>query len=87
MAIEHIYIKQNTSIIQEEVLSHRLGLIPIKADPRNFEYRTGPNKATDSDTIVFSLNVSCTKNPDCNNENATPKEKYINESGIFFPFF
>lgn len=38
MAIERVYIANNTSIIQDEVLSHRLGLIPISADPRLFEY-------------------------------------------------
>lgn len=38
MAIERVFIKNNTSIIQDEVLSHRLGLIPICADPRLFEY-------------------------------------------------
>lgn len=38
MAIERVYIANNTSIVQDEVLSHRLGLIPIKADPRLFEY-------------------------------------------------
>jgi len=40
MAIEKVYLYQNTSIIQDEVLCHRLGLIPIKVDPRNFNYRT-----------------------------------------------
>lgn len=39
MAIEKVMIKSNTSIIQDEVLAHRLGLIPLKADPRLFEYR------------------------------------------------
>lgn len=39
MAIEKVMIKNNTSIIQDEVLAHRLGLIPLKADPRMFEYR------------------------------------------------
>ena len=39
MAIEKVFIYNNTSIIQDEVLAHRLGLIPIKADPRLFEYR------------------------------------------------
>ncbi|KOB73921.1 DNA-directed RNA polymerase, partial [Operophtera brumata] len=34
MAIEKVMIKNNTSIIQDEVLAHRLGLIPLKADPR-----------------------------------------------------
>jgi hypothetical protein len=38
MAIERVLIFQNTSVIQDEVLAHRLGLIPIKADPRKFEY-------------------------------------------------
>lgn len=39
MAIEKVMIRNNTSIIQDEVLAHRLGLIPLKADPRLFEYR------------------------------------------------
>ncbi|RYR74608.1 hypothetical protein Ahy_A02g009335 [Arachis hypogaea] len=38
MAIERVYIANNTSLIQDEVLSRRLGLIPISADPRLFEY-------------------------------------------------
>lgn len=38
MAIERVYIANNTSLIQDEVLSHRLGLIPIDADPKLFEY-------------------------------------------------
>lgn len=36
MAIEKVLIYQNTSLIPDEVLAHRLGLIPIKADPRRF---------------------------------------------------
>jgi DNA-directed RNA polymerase I and III subunit RPAC1 len=43
MAIDKVNIYCNTSIIQDEVLAHRLGLIPIRADPRMFEYRAeGP---------------------------------------------
>lgn len=59
MAIEHIYIQQNTSIIQDEVLSHRLGLIPIKADPRLFDMIGEGDEATDLNTLVFKLDVSC----------------------------
>ena len=39
MAVEKVFIYNNTSIVQDEILAHRLGLIPIKADPRLFEYR------------------------------------------------
>ena len=38
MAIERVLLFQNTSIIQDEVLAHRLGLIPIACDPRQFQY-------------------------------------------------
>lgn len=41
MAIEKVLIANNTSIIQDEVLAHRLGMIPLKVDPRLFEYMSG----------------------------------------------
>ncbi|KAL9267732.1 DNA-directed RNA polymerases I and III subunit RPAC1-like protein [Drosera capensis] len=44
MAFEKILIANNTSVIQDEVLSHRLGLIPIKVDPRLFEYKSVESK-------------------------------------------
>lgn len=41
MAIEHVYITNNTSVIQDEVLAHRLGLIPLLVDPELFSYKVG----------------------------------------------
>jgi DNA-directed RNA polymerase alpha subunit len=41
MAIEKIFMVDNTSVIADEVLSHRLGLIPLDTDPRLFEYISG----------------------------------------------
>ena len=37
MAIEHVYFRDNTSVIQDEVLAHRIGLVPIRADASQFD--------------------------------------------------
>lgn len=44
MAIEKVNLWQNTSIIPDENLAHRLGLIPINADPRKFDYHVTKKK-------------------------------------------
>lgn len=59
IAIEHVWIAVNSSIIQDEVLAHRIGLIPIKADARKLEYVID-GEETDKDTIVFHFDVECT---------------------------
>ncbi|KAG0597410.1 hypothetical protein M758_UG335800 [Ceratodon purpureus] len=61
MAIEKVYIANNTSVIQDEVLAHRLGLLPIKADPRLFNYKSEEENANEKNTIVFKLDVVCTR--------------------------
>lgn len=58
MAIEKVLIANNTSVIQDEVLAHRLGLIPISVDPRLFEY-AGDNPLNERNSIVFKLHVRC----------------------------
>lgn len=67
-------------------MAHRLGLIPVKADPRLFKYKAsvsaseGGGKSDDEllreaegspqDTIVFELKIRCKRGP-----NAAPKSK------------
>lgn len=41
MAIENVFFEDNTSIVVDEMVAHRLGLIPIKADPREYDFRGG----------------------------------------------
>lgn len=56
MAIDTIEFKKNTSSLVYELIADRLGFIPIKANPDNFEYFDG--KYTEHNTLVFSLNKS-----------------------------
>ncbi|KAK3715062.1 hypothetical protein QZH41_012126, partial [Actinostola sp. cb2023] len=79
MAIEKVFIYNNTSIIQDEVLAHRLGLIPICADAREFVFRKeGEDEVKDDTTLVFDLKVKCTKNKNAPKDATDPDELYIN---------
>lgn len=66
MAFEKVHIFNNTSIIQDEVLAHRLGLIPLRADPRLFEYKEddSADEGTDQDTLEYKLKVKCVRRKD-----------------------
>ncbi|KAJ3103918.1 DNA-directed RNA polymerases I and III subunit RPAC1 [Phlyctochytrium planicorne] len=59
MAIEKVYIQNNTSVMHDEILAHRLGLVPILADPSKFEFMEEGEGPTDLNTIVFNMNVMC----------------------------
>ncbi|XP_042005602.1 DNA-directed RNA polymerases I and III subunit rpac1-like [Salvia splendens] len=61
MAIEKVFIANNTSVIQDEVLSHRLGLVPLKVDPRHFNYMSEKDESNEKNTIVFKLHARCEK--------------------------
>ncbi|CAH1637789.1 unnamed protein product [Spodoptera littoralis] len=81
MAIEKVMIRNNTSIIQDEVLAHRLGLIPLKADPRLFEYRQeDATGGTEFDTIEFTMKVKCTVNKSQPKDSYRAEDLYENHS-------
>ena len=63
MAIEHVFFLNNTSTIPDEILAHRLGLIPIHADPGLFKFRGETFEGDENDqknTIVLGLKFKCT---------------------------
>ncbi|XP_061645074.1 DNA-directed RNA polymerases I and III subunit RPAC1 isoform X1 [Phyllopteryx taeniolatus] len=82
MAIEKVFIYNNTSIVQDEVLAQRLGLIPIKADPFLFEYRSTDESAEEEvseiDTIQLSLKIKCNRNARASKDSSDPQELYLN---------
>lgn len=39
IAVEDVYIQQNSSIVQDEILALRLGLTPLNLDPRCFQFQ------------------------------------------------
>ncbi|KAG5519158.1 hypothetical protein PMAC_002246 [Pneumocystis sp. 'macacae'] len=85
IAIEYVFVNNNTSIIQDEILAQRLGLIPIKANPDFFTWFTKPDanqepRPTDYDTVVLSLKVACTKNPKASENETDPEKLYINSN-------
>ncbi|XP_069682724.1 DNA-directed RNA polymerases I and III subunit RPAC1 isoform X1 [Periplaneta americana] len=77
MAIEKVFVYNNTSLLQDEVLAHRLGLIPLKADPRLFEYRQPDDEdGTEQDTLEYELKIKCTWNPNAPKDSTNPDDLY-----------
>lgn len=63
MAIELCTFYQNTSIIPDEVLAHRLGLIPILADANLFNYKRESEEYSEFNYLTFKLHVISDKEP------------------------
>ncbi|KAF7456789.1 DNA-directed RNA polymerase I RPAC1 [Cryptosporidium felis] len=61
VAIETVQIYQNNGVIQDEVLAHRLGLLPMLIDPNTIEFRNEDEDLNEKNSICFKLNVKCTK--------------------------
>ena len=59
MALHKVLMFQNTSVIPDELLVHRLGLIPISAEPNDFEPRVDNQELNAENSIKFELKVIC----------------------------
>lgn len=89
LAIEHVYVHYNTSVIHDEILSHRLGLIPLKGSTKGLNFlrwfrlaKEGDpesgSTASDYNTVVMRLDVECTKNPSARPDEDDPTRLYHN---------
>ncbi|KAF7320876.1 RPOLD domain-containing protein [Mycena chlorophos] len=77
VAIESVYVYNNTSVVVDEIMAQRIGLIPLNVDPAMMEMRVG-EEATDRNTLVFGLNVACTRRKDAPKGSTDPAELYEN---------
>lgn len=86
MAIEKVEMWQNTSVIPDENLAHRLGLVPIAIDPRAFEFKQEGKPYNSENSIRFKLHVKCTKKvpgaPVILN-NTEDEEKHFNHPNVY----
>jgi DNA-directed RNA polymerase I and III subunit RPAC1 len=92
LAIEYVFVNNNTSIIQDEVLAQRLGLVPFKGGRTGLldflkwfkkpeEDAEGDKqweKAYDYNTIILHLKIECTRNADAEKGEKDPKKLYHN---------
>lgn len=89
MAIEKVELWQNTSIIPDENLAHRLGLIPLAVDPRLFEFKTSASKPHDAtNSLRFKLHVKCEKKAGAPKKlpqimNVHDEEKYFDHANVY----
>ncbi len=61
MAFHKVSLYQNTSVIPDEVLVHRIGLIPLRVDAAGFKFRKEDDPLDSSNSLKFELKVKCTK--------------------------
>ncbi|KAF9496024.1 insert subdomain of RNA polymerase alpha subunit [Pleurotus eryngii] len=73
VCIESVYVWNNTSVIVDEVLAQRIGMVPLNVDPAVMEMKKSPDEQpTDRNTMVFKLQVACTRS-------TNREDPYIND--------
>lgn len=87
LAIEDVWVTNNTSVIQDEVLCHRLGLIPFTGSKTGIHEwmrwykKPGADEdpfanSMDYNTVKLELDVECTRNPDAAPGETDPRKLY-----------
>jgi len=63
MAIDEVVILENTSVLYDEMLAHRLGLIPLRTDISQFNLDDLCNESLPEREVKFTLVVEAKKGP------------------------
>ncbi|KAF2348635.1 DNA-directed RNA polymerase insert domain [Trinorchestia longiramus] len=60
VAIEKVYMYKNTSVVQDEVLAHRIGLVPLNVPPHLFNFKPADSdQYTEDNCVKYKLRVKC----------------------------
>lgn len=90
VAIEYCFVYNNTSVIQDEVLCQRIGLVPFKGGKKGLldfmrwykkpEEGSGEEAPTpfDYNTILMELKIECTRNTEAARGENDPTKMYHN---------
>ncbi|PMD31176.1 RBP11-like subunits of RNA polymerase [Hyaloscypha variabilis F] len=85
LAIETVFVNNNTSIIQDEVLSARLGLVPFKGSKQGLleflkwnDSEGEERNDVDHNTVLLELKIKCTRNEAAAKGETDPLKAYHN---------
>uniref|UniRef100_A0A5S6Q0J0 DNA-directed RNA polymerases I and III subunit RPAC1 n=1 Tax=Trichuris muris TaxID=70415 RepID=A0A5S6Q0J0_TRIMR len=79
VAIEKVHLFQNTSVIADEVLAHRLGLIPLAVNPKKLSWVEPGKELNEQNSLLFRLNVRCKLEA----KSGSKKEKQVVNSKVY----
>ena len=82
VAVENVWITENSGLVQDEVLAHRVGLVPIKVDPRRLDFVHEEAGETDADTLVFHLDVHFPQHADADGAGHRDKDDLQQSTGV-----
>lgn len=86
VSIEHCFIYNNTSVIQDEMLANRVGLIPLRVDPTKFDWKPeglGPENVGSKFTVVLTLKAKCERLPEADSERTGRREELYKDYKIY----
>lgn len=83
ICIEHVFFHKNSSIMHDEMLAHRLGLIPLRVDARLMETWTEGMEKTGKNCVKFRLIAKCEFSSDAPRDGEAPPDVLYRGHKVF----